>query len=128
MISSRRLRKTGAIQSYALDNSISYVSGKSSRLGILKNIELKGSYMNWLPKPSPGHYVDKAISSEQWADIEVHGEVEIEGIDFEGFLNLWRAEGGEPIRVNARELWVLLSRHFGEKDHNPFEEEVSERE
>jgi len=84
--------------------------------------------MSWTPKLSRGHSVDQTISRDQWANVEVNGDVEIEGIDFEGFLNLWRAEGGEPIRVNARELWALLSQHFGAKEYNPFEEEVSERE
>ncbi|MFX0543173.1 hypothetical protein ACEWPM_015775 [Roseovarius sp. S4756] len=74
--------------------------------------------MSWPPKPTPGHNVDQTISRDEWEKVEVHG-VEIEGIDDEGFLNVWRPEGGEPMKIDAEALFGLLHTHFGIKHHNP---------
>ncbi|WP_342071446.1 hypothetical protein [Yoonia algicola] len=74
------------------------------------------------PKANTGYSVDQTITRDEWDYVEAHG-VEIEGIDFEGFLNVWHPNGGEPMRIDADALWVLLSKHFGNKYYNPAEDE-----
>ena len=76
---------------------------------------------NWPPKKQPGFNVDQTISAEEWSNIERVG-VDIEGIDFEGNLVIWRLEGGDPITIDASALHGLLSKHFDSKGYNPFED------
>ena len=76
---------------------------------------------NWPPKKHPGLNVDQTIGAEEWSNIECVG-VEIEGIDFEGNLVIWRPEGDEPMTIDASALHGMLSKHFGIKGHSPFED------
>lgn len=81
--------------------------------------------MTWSPKPPIGYNneSDKIISQDDWSQTEGDGVI-IEGIE-DGRLLIWLSGGGlpegrkEPMSLDARELWGLLSRYFGHVDHNP---------
>lgn len=84
--------------------------------------------MVWSPKKTTGYYNDsgKLISQDDWARTEGDGII-IEGID-NGRLYIWLTGGtlpqnrNEPMSLDARELYILLSKYFEHQDHDPSED------